>query len=787
MTSFGGAKDSGRDATFTGEAGFPSEKTRWDGYWVFQVKYVDFEEQGVRWARTALQSTFRAEVRKILRRDGSPAGDKGTPDNYILITNVPLTGHNRDNLEATLVEAGFRGHYAFMDGKDVCQWLDLVPQVRRSYPQLLGLADLESILNRELYVRSEAYVQQWQPCLATFVRTEAYNEALATLRQHHFVVLDGPPEAGKSTIAAAVALLYAADGFELVDLRGPDQLFKVYGRDRSQLFVADDAVGSVSFDPSLSDNWSRDLPGILRKLDTRHLLVWTARRYVLEEAIAKSRLGEAIRDFPGIHEVLVEVGQLPLQEKAAILYNHAKIANMSEASRALIRENAGKIANHPNFTPERIRQLCQFVLPGQSDATDKGSRELGWDQLQEFLNNPGKRWVQAYSGLGASAQTLLLCMLDFDGMVKIEKVRSAYQQRSTQIDGKALPFDEVVKRLQHSFLRVVRFYSQHEAVDFQHPSLRDMLLSRLRDDETARRRYVELASPVALATLIQGVVLSLRQGELREHDEHILVLKEEELSVLVQRIAQVCGGPLPADDWSAILSAADLLLPRASERARIPPAEADLVSFNASPQGRLLQAVVGAFASAKTLDANRRYALGAWASLLKKCYDLVIYLTPPPHVDIAPRLARRLTTAAPSDAIPLATVIQATEPIVIRQAVSAGVLQSWDQYLTDEVAQSVKTGEQFPDWDDPWYDPDNYYDYEHEYATWESNADEVLTTADGFYRWALLEAPQQLENLRALTRDLVPPPEPDLEAHDDDRADRFREEYWTIERMFHDL
>src|SRR5262249_26430526 len=87
-TAFGGSKDGGRDAVFDGEAAFPSSENRWRGRWIFQVKYIDFEEQGAARARSALKTAFRKEIQTIVQRH--------EPDNYILLTDTPLTAGARD-------------------------------------------------------------------------------------------------------------------------------------------------------------------------------------------------------------------------------------------------------------------------------------------------------------------------------------------------------------------------------------------------------------------------------------------------------------------------------------------------------------------------------------------------------------------------------------------------------------------------------------------------------------------------------------------------------------------
>ena len=392
VTSFGGSRRIKEETQHSPERlHFRAPDSRWTGNWVFQAKYVDFEEQGVDAARSSLKSTLRNELRAVLSRHRDT-------DNYILLTDVPLTSQTRRDLDEAAVGCGFNGNFACVDGKEICQFLDIYSDIRKSYPQLLGLADLDVIVNRDLYARSQAYLEDWQPKLATYVQTEAHTKAMSLLKKKHFIVLDGPPEAGKTTIAAALALIQAADGFEIIDVRAPNDTFRASDEkdakrkkeERRRLFIADDAIGSISLVAARADD-GVDLPGILRQLSNRRLLVWTARRYILEEALATSGLGEAAAEFPRPHEVLVEVGKLSTMQKAEILYNHAKQANLSVEYRELIRTHAIEIVHHPNFSPLRIRDLTSVVLKASSD--DISAPTLTWDGVQDFLNNPGERSI----------------------------------------------------------------------------------------------------------------------------------------------------------------------------------------------------------------------------------------------------------------------------------------------------------------------------------------------------------------------------------------------------------
>jgi hypothetical protein len=232
--------------------------------------------------------------------------------------------------------------------------------------------------------------------------------------------------------------------------------------------------------------------------------VWTARRYILEEALATSRLRDAAAEFPQSNEVLVEVGKLSMMQRGEIVYNHAKQAQLSAEHCTLIRTHAVEMTNHSNFSPLRISQLMSTVL---KPAEHRGEG-VSWKAVQEFLKNPGNHWIQAYQALGPSEQTLLAAMLDFEGPTSVRSLRGNYELRISRREGGHLSFDECVNRLDHSFLTLIPSHGGEQYVAMQHPSLRDMLLLHLRGDADARRRYISLASAFGLSGIISGIAIA---------------------------------------------------------------------------------------------------------------------------------------------------------------------------------------------------------------------------------------------------------------------------------------
>ena len=310
-------------------------------------------------------SAVKAEINRIKRRLSrnlwSPVR------HYVFLSNAKLSTVLRENIQKRLrpIDKDMRIH--IHDGTDLCNMLDSQPTLRRSFPQLLGLQDFESLLshivNQDIVKKSHLACENARDLTPVFVPTSAYFRAWSVLRRNHFAVLEGPPEMGKTTIAWIIALNQVVIEWEAVVCDFPQDIFRHLNDQRSQVFIADDAFGRTEYDPSRGRTWERQLERVIRALDPRHWLIWTSRKHILERAIHGLDLQGVSAQFPRPSDVLVDASQLDTHEKALMLYRHTRAGNVDQKSIDIVKESARLIVNHDSFTPERIRQFVQITLP----------------------------------------------------------------------------------------------------------------------------------------------------------------------------------------------------------------------------------------------------------------------------------------------------------------------------------------------------------------------------------------------------------------------------------------
>jgi Novel STAND NTPase 3 len=415
LEAWGSSQDFGRDAYSPGPLNYPSPGHQTAGSFIFQVKFIsDANAPGAR-LKTPIFAAVRAEMSRIQTRIVRKTWT--TPNVYSLLTNAPVSATHRKDLIALIQGTLPTSQIVILGATDIAASLDNSPLIRLSYPQILGLRDLQSLLaktvNADIVSRSTIALEQVSELAQVFVATGAYNHALKILENHGFAVLTGPPEMGKTATAWMIALARFTNGWEVFDCRSPSELFKVYERERHQLFIADDAFGSTEYRPEIATEWAHVLDRVIGLCGPRHWVIWTSRPAPLKTGLDRLHLQGTIATFPDPMQIHVDASRLSVAEKAQILYRHAKAASLTKTAVDLVRNNATAIVESDHFTPLRIKRLIKEQMPQVMTAKPGQERR---DRLREAIesglqqSSPAMR--TSFSVLTEEHRTFLIAMLN---------------------------------------------------------------------------------------------------------------------------------------------------------------------------------------------------------------------------------------------------------------------------------------------------------------------------------------------------------------------------------------
>lgn len=451
VEAWGGSGDHGRDAYSAEALDFPQRGTKANAPIVFQAKFVQEANAAGADPAPALERAVAAEIVRIRKR--RETGDWEEPGTYALLTNAPVRASLRKKLLNTLASALPASKPVICGEADMAAMLADAPDIRTSFPQLLGLQDLTELLRqaagRDSQVRGDLIMQEAADLAPVFVPTTSYNKALVILGAHGFVVLTGPPEMGKTSIALMIALARLGDGWEAFDCASPDDFFRVYEKSKPQVFLADDAFGSTEYTPDRAERWARELHKVLRAVDARHVLLWTSRPAPLRLGLRQMQLHASAETFPDPAEVQVDASKLITEEKARILYRHCKAAGLSDVAKDLVRAHAKFITHNRDFTPERIRRLVTRLNRLAEEELDEDAVEAA---MATELEQSTDRMAKSFERLSDEHKRLLISMLDAGpGVVATDALAGAYGRHAPPFAD--TPVAELVVDLQHHFLR----------------------------------------------------------------------------------------------------------------------------------------------------------------------------------------------------------------------------------------------------------------------------------------------------------------------------------------------
>jgi hypothetical protein len=498
IESWGGRGDFGRDAYFSGYLEFPAKGIKSPGPFVFQVKFIENANAAGAKPAPALQDAVSKEIERIhIRRKG----DAPEPiAHYSLWTNAVVSNSCLKWIAAAIKKAVPGAQVSVGCGNDISHLLDRHPELRRSFPQILSLRDLTELIQqaagKELLERSRSAIELSRDLVRVFVPTSAYIKAWQTPREHHFAVLEGPPETGKTAIARMIAFTQLSLGWDAITCDAPADFFQGFRPDLRQVFVADDAFGRTEYDPSRGSKWETNIDRVYHRLDPTHWLIWTSRKHILERARRSVDFQGELSRFPNPGAVLVQASGLSLEEKSLMLYRHARSANIAREAKDMVRQFAVPIVKSNQFTPERIRAAVNDQLPEIAkglDAGDSTSRRSALDSILEAIGNPTDRMRTSFRGLPPPHKWLLVALLEAGYWASENEVRVLYEKHCPVNERR--PFGEVFEELTEAFIKKVRLDNgQFVWVDWTHPSCRDMVIDELAKDPGLLHPFLESMS-----------------------------------------------------------------------------------------------------------------------------------------------------------------------------------------------------------------------------------------------------------------------------------------------------
>jgi len=519
VEAWGGRGDWGRDAYYVGELRYPTPR-RTKGPFLFQSKFVEGANAAGAQPEDLIVSSVRHERGQIKKRQGSVFW-RTSPTVYALLTNAALKPKIRLEISDLIKDVLPNTQVAIHDGGDICAWLDLSKDVVRSFPQLLSLRDLNELLsdcvNRDVISRSQTAIGLASAHAKVFVPVSAYFLAHNKLQKFSFVVLEGPPEMGKTTIGRIIALGQMTAGWEAIECREPADVLRMYKNKRKQVFVADDFFGRTEYRPERVSRWQDDLPLILPKLNQTHWLILTSRAHLLE--MGKARLdvaGENDR-FPRLGEVVVNAGLLTRNEKARILYRHAKNACLNVKLKTFVKKAAALTVSHKHFTPERIRRLVVDIIPPFEHR--RVSDQTLLSAVDDALSNPTREMTITFRALPPAHRWLLFALLECDGLHRFGQ-KPELEDRFTELcpDDCMQPYDRVLTELTEAFVKKVPSVLENEdEIDWVHPSCRDLAIIELSADVNARHLFLERCTETGI-----GLACSFAGGEAGERQLPLL-------------------------------------------------------------------------------------------------------------------------------------------------------------------------------------------------------------------------------------------------------------------------
>lgn len=419
------------------------------------------------------------------------------PHRYIIATSLPLSAKQKDELKELLAPYILSSNDV-IGQNDLNTYLREFPEVEKKQFKLWfsSVSMLNAILNNAIEGRTRAYLERLKSKIGLYVVTKNLDKANKLLDTQKLLLVTGQPGLGKTTLADAILLERAKNGFQIYkvfDIREAEDVISP-DDETKQLFYFDDFLGETYYEilsAGQAESQITQFVDRIRATPNKYLML-TTRTVILNQADDKSEKINRSQLLNQQYEI--QLSDYSKFEKAEILYNHLYFYKVrKDLFNCIIQDKFyRRVIDHENYTPRTIEFLTD---PAKIEGlTPQEYREY----ITISLNNPSEIWSRSFRNqVNYFDQRLLITLFTFRGEVKEVDLAKAYEARlqyekvtHNQII-KADQFRLSAKILLNGFIAVTLDAKNSERIySFINPSLTDFFKGYVKDSFQERKAII---------------------------------------------------------------------------------------------------------------------------------------------------------------------------------------------------------------------------------------------------------------------------------------------------------
>ena len=341
-----------------------------------------------------------------------------------------------------------------------------------------------------------------------------------------------------------------------------------------------------------------------------------------------------------------------------------------------------------------------------------------------------------------------------------------------------LSFEKCVDRLKDSFLIEFCTYQGDTIIDFQHPSIRDMILNIVQKDPLARLDYLKNATTEGILTIIEGL------SQFEDHKEergHFLVLQSQnELAILRDRLIHIINIAASLGQVRKILMAINQVIWKIKGR--------NVLNENgdASAQGTAVRfvakSVIEDIGSRHFYCRHNAADFSDWKDIVYYFYSLNDRTGLDVQLSYLDNLLLTSESASIEDRIEFLRGIEIHASDVFERIFTVDLEQDLNDLVVSGLKERCEDGRSIEGTIYP--DSEEFDRYALEY--WHDDAERFLEAASTYYQFYNRDEPPEIDDLANLLST--------VSVSDNDEDDDFESVrsdnssgFWTISRIFEDL